>query len=143
MDPVKLESRDGYLITIDLNVLQRSKVIQDMCLYSSCENKDPILPMHGINHDILLKILLWLEYHKVDEEPAWVQNKEEPGDMETQIDNWDKEFLREKLPTIRDIMKGADYLDITWLLKLCARKLRIRGSAELYLRILGSISPID
>ncbi|XP_034478627.1 S-phase kinase-associated protein 1 [Drosophila innubila] len=143
MDYVRLESRDGYLITIDFKVLQRSKVVQQMCSYSYAENKDTILPMHGINHDILLKILLWLEYHKDDEEPAWVQSKEEPTDIERQIDDWDKEFLREKLSTVRVIMKGADYLDINWLLKLCARKLRIRGSAELYLRILGTISPID
>ncbi|KAL7744074.1 hypothetical protein ACLKA6_001295 [Drosophila palustris] len=143
MDYVKLETRDRYLISIDLKVLQRSKVVQQMCSYSSADSKDTILPMHGIDHDILLKILLWLEFHKDDKEPAWVQSKEEPDDIERQIDDWDKEFLREKLSTVRVIMKGADYLDINWLLKLCARKLRIRGSAELYFRILGTIAPID
>ncbi|XP_030564562.1 E3 ubiquitin ligase complex SCF subunit scon-3 [Drosophila novamexicana] len=145
MNHVRLETRDGFLIRIDFGVLQRSKVIQHMCQYSTAENayKELILPVHGINHDVLLKILLWMEYHKGDEEPAWVQSKDEPADIERHIDDWDKEFLREKLATVRAIMKGADYLDIPWLVKLCARKLRIRGSAELYLRILGTIAPLD
>ncbi|KAH8387188.1 hypothetical protein KR093_005438, partial [Drosophila rubida] len=128
-DFVKLETRDQHLIRIDSTVLQRSKVIQSMNEYCNAESKDSkLLPLHGINHQELLKILLWLEYHKDDKEPQWVQAKDEPADVECLIDDWDKEFLREKLPMVRSIMQGADYLDIRWLIKLCARKLRIRGS---------------
>ncbi|XP_023176674.1 SKP1-like protein 11 [Drosophila hydei] len=145
MNHVRLETRDGFLIRIDFEVLRRSKVVQDMCQNSSADgtHQELILPLHGIDHEVLLKILLWMEYHMADEEPIWVQNKTEPVDIERHIDDWDKEFLREKLATVRAIMKGADYLNLPWLVKLCARKLRIRGSAELYLRTLGNIAPID
>ncbi|KAH8284297.1 hypothetical protein KR044_010052 [Drosophila immigrans] len=143
MDIVRIETRDRRLICIDLNVLQRSKVIRSMCQYCTADSRDSKIPMHGINHQELLKILLWLEYHIDDPEPQWVQLKEEPADLEYQIDDWDKEFLREKLPIVRLIMQGADYLDIPWLVKLCARKFRIRGSSELYLSVMATISPFD
>ncbi|XP_062139107.1 S-phase kinase-associated protein 1 [Drosophila sulfurigaster albostrigata] len=141
---IRLETRDRRVIAIDLKVLQRSMVIQNMLKYCDLDEGNELkLAMHGINSEELLKILLWLEFHKDDEEPQWVQSKIEPEDVEYQIDDWDKEFLREKLPVVRSIMQGADYLEIRWLLKLCARKLRIRGSSELYLHVMGTISPLD
>ncbi|XP_017870694.1 PREDICTED: S-phase kinase-associated protein 1 [Drosophila arizonae] len=142
MNRVPLETRDGFLIRIDFALLRRSKVMQEMCQHSAGDGPQQEL-MVALDHDILLKILLWMEFHKDDEEPEWVKMKEEPADLERHICDWDKEFLRDKLSTVRAIMRGADYLDIPWLVKLCARKLRLRGPPELYMLALSAISPID
>lgn len=142
MNRVCLETRDGFVIRIEFEFLRRSKVMQDMCQNSAGDGPPQDLIV-AIDHNILLKILLWMEFHKDDEEPDWVQMKEEPADIERRINDWDKEFLRDKLSIVKAIMNGADYLDIPWLVKLCARKLRLRCSPELYKIAMSNISPID
>ncbi|XP_016973931.1 S-phase kinase-associated protein 1 [Drosophila rhopaloa] len=123
---VRLETKDGRIIKVDLALLECSLVIQEMLrVGQDSEDENFVLPLHGIRSEVLLKILLWAEFHKGPEEPAWVA-KIDPvpaTDLEIQISDWDKEFLRVEIDIICDLMEGSNYLDIRWLYKLCAQKL--------------------
>ncbi|KAH8272704.1 hypothetical protein KR026_005211, partial [Drosophila bipectinata] len=135
---VRLETSDGRIIRVDFGLLDRSVVIRDMCRVSQPEtddsgkildnDDDSLLPLHGISSNVLLKVLLWAEFHKNDEEPAWVQ-KVSPSaeEIELQTHDWDKEFLRDDIGSIYDLLEGADYLDIRWLFKLCAQKIALHS----------------
>ncbi|KAI8039887.1 S-phase kinase-associated protein 1 [Drosophila gunungcola] len=123
---VRLETRDGRIIKVDMALLGRSLVIQEMCrLGQDAEDEDVVVPLHGIRSDVLLKILLWAQFHQGHEEPAWVAKNVPVSavDIELQTSDWDKEFLRVEIEIICDLMEGSNYLDIRWLYKLCAMKL--------------------
>ncbi|KAH8279217.1 hypothetical protein KR026_004081, partial [Drosophila bipectinata] len=132
---VLLETSDGRIIRVDFGLLERSAVIGDMCRVSQpdsgkeyAKDDDFILPLHGIRSNVLLKVMLWAEFHKDDEEPAWVQKvAPTPEEVELQTSDWDKEFLRDKIDNIYDLLEAADYLDIRWLFKLCAQKLALHS----------------
>ncbi|XP_017003032.2 S-phase kinase-associated protein 1 [Drosophila takahashii] len=130
---VRLETRDGRIIRVNLALLERSLVISEMCRFGQdSEGEDFILPLHGIHSGVLLKILLWAEYHKGHEEPAWVA-KDGPlpaEEIELQTSDWDKEFLRVEIKNVYDLMEGSNYLDIRWLYKLCAQKLVFHSNRE-------------
>lgn len=128
---VRLETGDGKAIRAPLGLLERSRVIQRVCrlIHSAAgdgQGKEDFLPLHGIrSSEVLLKVLLWTEFHKGHEEPAWVAKMTPVSaeEMELQVDDWDKEFLREKIGLVCALMEAADYLDIRWLYKLCAHKI--------------------
>ncbi|KAH8283287.1 hypothetical protein KR018_010833, partial [Drosophila ironensis] len=133
---VRLETGDGRTIRVKFNLLERSAVIQEMCRVSQPEEdeagvvggEDFTLPLHGITSDVLLKVLLWAEFHKDHEEPAWVQKiAPPPEEVELQTHDWDKEFLRDEIDRIYELLEGADYLDIPWLFKLCAQKIALHS----------------
>ncbi|KAH8336103.1 hypothetical protein KR074_002850 [Drosophila pseudoananassae] len=109
-----------------------------MCLVSQPESDNSgkkydnddefVLPLHGITSTVLLKILLWAEFHKNDEEPDWVEKvSPDPEEVELQTHDWDKEFLRDEIGSVYDLLEGADYLDIRWLFKLCAQKIALHS----------------
>ncbi|KAH8280757.1 hypothetical protein KR054_010247, partial [Drosophila jambulina] len=139
---VHMQTGDGKLVRAPFGLLDRSKVIQEMCRRvtpSSVSDRDKdndkdkvmvegLLPLHGIGcTEVLLKVLLWAEFHLGDEEPAWVAKMEPVSayEMELQVDDWDKEFLREKIEFVCALMEAADYLDIPWLFKLAAYKIAL------------------
>ncbi|XP_016953417.1 S-phase kinase-associated protein 1 [Drosophila biarmipes] len=123
---VLLETRDGRIIRASLDLLERSLVMGEMCRVGEhSEDEDFLIPVHGIHSGVLLKILLWTQYHKGHKEPAWV-SKNEPlsaEDIDIQTSDWDKEFLRVDIEHVLELMEGSNYLDIPWLYKLCAQKL--------------------
>ncbi|XP_017070319.1 S-phase kinase-associated protein 1 [Drosophila eugracilis] len=130
---VRLETRDGKVIRVNLALLERSIVIQAMCIFGTdSEDDDYVLPLQGINSDALLKILLWSQYHQGHQEPAWVSKDEAlpAEEIEIQTSDWDKEFLRLEIDLVVDIMEGCNYLDISWLYKLCAHKLVFHSRRE-------------
>lgn len=143
---MRLETSDGRIIRVDFGLLERSAVIREMCRVSQPESDDSgkdygndedyILPLHGIRSNVLLKVLLWAEFHKDHEEPAWVQKiSPAPEEVELQTHDWDKEFLRDEIGSIYDLLEGADYLDIRWLFKLCAQKIALHSKRPMgYLR---------
>ncbi|KAH8256718.1 hypothetical protein KR038_011456, partial [Drosophila bunnanda] len=154
---VRMQAGDGKTVRAPLGLLDRSKVIQGMCrrrirpasasdkdsdmdqnqkqdsdkdIYNDIDNDEVecLLPLHGIkNVEVLLKVLLWSEFHLGDEEPAWVTKVEPVSayEMELQVDDWDKEFLREKIEFVCTLMEAADYLDMPWLYKLAAYKIAL------------------
>ncbi|KAH8303255.1 hypothetical protein KR059_004754, partial [Drosophila kikkawai] len=135
---VRMQAADGRTIRAPFGLLDRSKVIQEMCRHTrpssagdNHQDKDMVeclLPLHGIRStEVLLKLLLWAEYHKGDEEPAWVAKMEPVTayEMELFVHDWDKEFMREKIEFVFALMEAADYLDIPWLYKLAAYKIAL------------------
>ncbi|KAH8238469.1 hypothetical protein KR032_007312, partial [Drosophila birchii] len=138
---VLMQAGDGKSVQAPFGLLDRSKVLREMChrirpssvngidMDMGNDNEvESLLPLHGIRSiEVLLKVLLWAEFHKEDEVPAWV-TKEEPVsayEMELQVHDWDKEFLREKIEFVCALMDAADYLDIPWLYKLAAYKISL------------------
>ncbi|EDV92124.1 GH24737 [Drosophila grimshawi] len=93
------------------------------------DDKDPIIPVHGVNYETLLNIRRWMRFHKFDDVPDWVHFEAgyTPDDLELWTDEFDNDFLNISLSKVVEIMKGADFLDIPWLTKLCVRQLRIRN----------------
>lgn len=142
---VRFETRDGRTISVNLALLEKSLVIREMCRVGQVpEDEDFVLPLHGIHSNVLLKILLWAEYHEKHEEPAWVDSKDPlpAEEIELQISDWDKEFLRVEIDSICKIMEGCNYLDIPWLYKLCAQKLVFLSSREPETQFSGYVEKI-
>ncbi|XP_033152310.1 E3 ubiquitin ligase complex SCF subunit sconC [Drosophila mauritiana] len=142
---VRFETRDGRTIRVNLALLEKSLVIREMCRVGQVpEDEDFVLPLHGILSNVLLKILLWAEYHEKHEEPAWVASKDPlpAAEIELQISDWDKEFLRVEIDSICEIMEGSNYLDIPWLYKLCAQKLVFLSRREPESQLSGYLEKI-
>ncbi|XP_032570326.1 E3 ubiquitin ligase complex SCF subunit sconC [Drosophila sechellia] len=142
---VRFETRDGRTIRVNLALLEKSLVIREMCRVGQVpEDEDFVLPLHGILSNVLLKILLWAEYHEKHDEPAWVANKDPlpAAEIELQISDWDKEFLRVEIDSICEIMEGSNYLDIPWLYKLCAQKLVFLSRRESESQLSGYLEKI-
>ncbi|XP_017136241.1 S-phase kinase-associated protein 1-like [Drosophila miranda] len=144
---ISFETKDGKTIRAELEMMKRSSVIRAMC--SACPEEgaeDVVIPLRGIRSCVLLKILLWAQFHKDDEEPAWV-NKPYPIpvlEVEVQTSDWDKEFLRWDLNHVCAMLEGANYLEINWLMKLCIQKLffnRSRLTAFQWNTYLKNIQP--
>ncbi|XP_002133771.1 S-phase kinase-associated protein 1-like [Drosophila pseudoobscura] len=123
---ISFETKDGKTIRAELELMNRSSVIRAMC--SACpedDGEDVVIPLRGVRSEVLLKILMWAQFHRDDEEPAWV-NKPYPIsilEIEVRTGYWDKEFLRWDLNHICEMLEGANYLEINWLMKLCIQKL--------------------
>jgi len=120
MTKVKLQSSDGVVIEVDVEVIQCSQTIKTMLEDLGFEEgDDEVIPLPNVNSTILNKVVQWATHHKDDPPPLEDdENKEKRTD---DISSWDAEFLKVEQSTLFELILAANYLDIKGLLDVTCK----------------------
>ncbi|XP_052515326.1 S-phase kinase-associated protein 1-like [Budorcas taxicolor] len=107
MPSVKLQSSDGGIFEVDVEIAQQSVTIKTML-------EDLGMDDEGDDDPVLKKAIQRCTHHKDDPPPPEDdENKEKRTD---DIPVWDQEFLEVDQGTLFELILGANYLDVNGLL---------------------------
>jgi S-phase kinase-associated protein 1 len=121
MPNIKLQSSDGEVFDVDVEVAKASITIKNMIddLGLKDEDNEPV-PLPNVNAAILRKVIEWAEHHKDD--PVPVPDEDETRDRRTDdIPDWDQKFLQVDQGTLFELIQSANYLDIKGLLDVTCK----------------------
>uniref|UniRef100_A0A8C7JEL1 S-phase kinase-associated protein 1 n=1 Tax=Oncorhynchus kisutch TaxID=8019 RepID=A0A8C7JEL1_ONCKI len=114
MPTIKLQSSDGEIFEVDVEIAKQSVTIKTML-----EGDDDPVPLPNVNAAILKKVIQWCTHHKDDPPPPEDdENKEKRTD---DIPVWDQEFLKVDQGTLFELILAANYLDIKGLLDVTCK----------------------
>ncbi|KAF6030588.1 SKP1 [Bugula neritina] len=120
MSMVTLQSCDGEIFEVEVEILKQSIFLRDMfeLLGVDDEDEDPLI-LPNVDAAILKKVIQWCTYHKDDPPPPEDdENKEKRTD---DISSWDTEFLKVDQGTLFELILAANYLDIKGLLDVTCK----------------------
>eukprot|EP00069_Balaena_mysticetus_P012161 bmy_01367T0 len=120
MPSIKLQSSDGEIFEVDVEIVKQSVTIKTMLedLGMDDEGDDPV-PLPNVNAAILKKVIQWCTHHKDDPPPPEDdENKEKRTD---DIPVWDQEFLKVDQGAFFELILAANYLDIKGLLDVTCK----------------------
>ena len=108
---IKLQSSDGEVFPVDVEIAKQSVTIKTMLEdLGGMEDGDEVVPLPNVNAAILKKVIQWSTYHKDDPPPPEDdENKEKRTD---DISSWDSDFLKVDQGTLFELILAANYLDI-------------------------------
>ena len=111
MPQIKLQSSDGEVFPVDVEIARQSVTIKTMLEDLGMEEEeDEVVPLPNVNAAILKKVIQWSTYHKDDPPPPEDdENKEKRTD---DISSWDSDFLKVDQGTLFELILAANYLDI-------------------------------
>ena len=109
----KLQSSDGVIFTIDIATVKQMMTIQTMIDHEE-EDTDEVTPIPTVKAQTLDRIILWIEYHKIDHEKA-----EEIA--------WVIQYFNIELKKIYEVIIAADYLEVKSLLRESLRNILINS----------------
>lgn len=119
---VKLQSSDGELFEVEIDVIRMSNTIKTMLEDLGVEEEDnesETIPLPNVSAAILRKVVTWCQYHKNDPPPLEEDdNKEKRTD---DIPSWDAEFLKVDQGILFELILAANYLDIKGLLDVTCK----------------------
>ncbi|KAF0298438.1 S-phase kinase-associated protein 1 [Amphibalanus amphitrite] len=120
MTNIKLQSSDGEVFEVDVEVAKASVVIKTMLEDLGVdEGEEEIVPLPNVNAAILRKVLQWASHHKDDPpQPEDDENKQKRTD---DISSWDADFLKVDQGTLFELILAANYLDIKGLLDVTCK----------------------
>ena len=100
---IKLQSSDGEIIEVDIEIAKQSVTLKTMLedLGMSDEGDDDPVPLPNVNVAILGKVVQWCTHHKDDPPPEDDENKERRTDN---IPVWDQEFLKVDQGTLFELI---------------------------------------
>ncbi|XP_072021599.1 S-phase kinase-associated protein 1 [Amphiura filiformis] len=115
MPNIKLQSSDGEIFEVDVEIAKQSVTIKTMLEdLGMDEDDDDAIPLPNVNSAILKKVIQWCTYHKDDPPPP-----EDDENREKRTDDlcgYDIEFLKVDQGTLFELILAANYLDIKGLL---------------------------
>merc|ERR1739848_172835 len=119
---LKLESSDGEVISVEVDIIRQSQTIDNMMsdLPQDSQSDEEVIPLPNVNGNILQKVIEWCKHHKNDG-PA--QEDDETEKRTDDIPSWDQEFLKVDQGTLFELIMAANYLDIKRLLDLCCKNI--------------------
>lgn len=93
MPNIKLQSSDGEVFEVDVDIAKCSVTIKTMLEdLGMDEDEEEVVPLPNVNSAILRKVIQWATYHKDDPPPPEDdENKEKRTD---DISSWDADFLK-------------------------------------------------
>ena len=111
MPSIKLQSSDGEVFPVDVEIAKQSVTIKTMLEdLGMDEDDEEVVPLPNVNAAILKKVIQWATYHKDDPPlPEDDENKEKRTD---DICSWDADFLKVDQGTLFELILAANYLDI-------------------------------
>ena len=108
MPSIKLQSSDGEVFPVDVEIAKQSVTIKTMLEdLGMDEDDEEVVPLPVVNATILKKVIQWATYHK-DDPPL-------NEDDEMRIDNicsWDADFLKVDQGTLYELIHATNFLDI-------------------------------
>jgi len=120
MPMIKLQSSDGEVFEVDVEIAKQSVTIKTMLEDLGMEeDDDEPVPLPNVNAAILKKVIQWCSFHRDDPPPPEDdENKEKRTD---DICSWDAEFLKVDQGTLFELILSANYLDIKGLLDVTCK----------------------
>ncbi|GJJ06787.1 hypothetical protein Clacol_000983 [Clathrus columnatus] len=114
---VTLETSDKVQFTVDKEVAERSTLIRN--LIADVGESDQPIPLPNITTHVLKKVLEYCEHHRGDPLPDG--EADHKGDnvvrqKNTDMSEWDQEYINVDQEMIFEIILAANYLDIGPLL---------------------------
>ena len=64
MPSIKLQSSDGEIFSVDVEIAKQSLIIKNML--ENLLNDEEVVPLPNVDAFILRKVIQWLTYHKDD-----------------------------------------------------------------------------
>ena len=116
MPSIKLQSSDGEIFPVDVEIAKQSVTIKTMLDLGMDEGDEELVPLPNVNAAILKRVIQWATYHK-DDLPL-PENKEKRTD---DISSWDADFLKVDQGTLIELILAANYLDIKGLLDVTCK----------------------
>ncbi|CAO2593524.1 S-phase kinase-associated protein 1 [Lemmus lemmus] len=104
MPSIKLQSSDGEIFEVDVEIAKQSVTIKTMLedLGMDDEGDDDPVPLPNVNATILKKVIQWCTHHKDDPPPPEDdENKEKRTD---DIPVWEQEFLKVDQGTLFELI---------------------------------------
>ena len=111
MPSIKLQSSDGEIFPVDVEIAKQSVLLLGMD-----DGDEEVVPLPNVNSAILKKVIQWASYHKDD--PPLPENKEKRTD---DICSWDVDFLKVDKGTLFELIMAANYLDIKGLIDVTCK----------------------
>ncbi|AXN91156.1 putative BTB domain containing protein [Namao virus] len=120
MPIIKLQSSDGEVFEVDVEIAKQSITIKTMMedLGMDDEDDDPV-PLPNVNASVLKNVIRWCTHHKDD--APFVEEDETKERRTDDIPVWDQEFLNVAQDVLFDIILAANYLDIKGLLDVTCK----------------------
>nr|XP_060164227.1 S-phase kinase-associated protein 1-like [Globicephala melas] len=121
MPSIELQSSDGEIFEVDVEVAKQSVTIKTMLKYLGVgdEGDDEPVPVPNVNATILKEVVQWCTHHRGDSpSPQDGEDKEKRTD---DIPVWDQEFLKVDQGTLFELILAANYLDIKGLLDVTCK----------------------
>jgi len=120
MPLIKLQSSDGEVFPVDVEIAKQSVTIRQMLDDLGMEEEEEeSVPLPNVNAAILKKVITWATHHKDDPPlPEDDENKEKRTD---DISSWDAEFLKVDQGTLFELILAANYMDIKGLLDVTCK----------------------
>merc|ERR1712001_359691 len=125
---ISIQSSDGEVFKVEMEVAKKSKTIQTMLEdlgieVNSDEDITETLPLPSVNSLVLRKVIDWCRYHLSDPEPmqedqSSANNGERKQKKIVELDAWDKEFVTVDKGILLDIIMAANYLHIPGLIEM-------------------------
>ncbi|KAJ5318713.1 hypothetical protein N7476_005133 [Penicillium atrosanguineum] len=110
---VTLTSSDDVDTKVERVVAERSVLIKDMLNYIG--DTDEAIPIPNVNKRVLDKVITWCRHHH-EHDRTTQEKRDSPED--TDVDNWDREFMRVDQELLFGIILAANYLNIEQLLDI-------------------------
>jgi len=115
MPNIKLQSSDGEVFDIDVEIAKQSITIKTMLDDLGMEEgDDEIVPLPNVNAAILRKVVQWCTYHRDD--PPLTEEDDNKEKRTDDISSWDADFLKLDQGTLFELILAANYLDIKGLM---------------------------
>ncbi|XP_031634681.1 S-phase kinase-associated protein 1-like [Contarinia nasturtii] len=100
---IKLQSSDGDIFDVTIEIAKYFGTINVMLeVLGLGDETDPIVPIHGVNSNILRLVLQWAYYHK----------NPNPANDDSTRQQFEEKFLNVDLTTMNELIAAANYLDI-------------------------------
>ena len=117
----KLKSSDGKIFEVDKGVLDKSKILKE--LVNDFPDEEALLPINEVDSKNLEKIIEFMKhYEKLT--PKDIPKPLPTHDLKTILDDWDYNYINGlSLEELVDLVNGANYLDVTDLVKLVSAKI--------------------
>jgi S-phase kinase-associated protein 1 len=100
---VKLQSGDGEIFTVKIEVAMQSKIVKTMIQDLSVDGTQDLdwssleaIPLSNVTGPILRKVLTWMDYHQKTDPPVIAPEKDEEdlSNFTDEISEWDGEFVK-------------------------------------------------
>lgn len=119
MPKIQLQSSDGEVFDVDIEVAKVSKTIKTMLdELGYKEDEEEVIPLANVKSNTLKLVLQWATAHKDDEPQEELDTLERCSD---DIPSWDVEFMKMDQGSLFELILAANYLDIKGLLDVSCK----------------------
>ncbi|KAF8774689.1 S-phase kinase-associated protein 1-like [Argiope bruennichi] len=120
MPNIKLQSSDGEIFEVDVEIAKASVTIKTMLEdLGMDDDEQEVVPLPNVNSSILKKVIQWATYHIDDPPPPEDDDSKEKRTDD--ISSWDADFLKVDQGTLFELILAANYLDIKGLLDVTCK----------------------